>query len=149
MCIRDRLLAEEVGADALMILTEVEKVAVNFNKPNQEDIAHMTYAEAEKHCEDCLLYTSEKLACIAQNIIAEQTESIRDMRRALCCCCNSINSCRDLCEYKCRINCIIKEMFEEMKCAYIDNSIECNFIRTMIPHHKGAIRMAKMCIRDR
>ncbi|MCI8349455.1 MAG: carbamate kinase [Firmicutes bacterium] len=46
------LLAEEVGADALMILTEVEKVAVNFNKPNQEDIAHMTYAEAEKHCED-------------------------------------------------------------------------------------------------
>jgi len=46
------LLAEEVGADALMILTEVEKVAVNFNKPNQEDLAHMTYAEAEKHCED-------------------------------------------------------------------------------------------------
>lgn len=46
------LLAEEVAADALMILTEVEKVAVNFNKPNQEDLAHMTYAEAEKHCKD-------------------------------------------------------------------------------------------------
>ena len=28
------LLAEEVGADVLMILTEVEKVAVNFNKPD-------------------------------------------------------------------------------------------------------------------
>ena len=37
-------------------------------------------------------------------------------------------------------------MFEEMKCAYIDNSIECNFIRTMIPHHKGAIRMAKTAL---
>ncbi|MCI8349450.1 MAG: DUF305 domain-containing protein [Firmicutes bacterium] len=97
--------------------------------------------------ENLLKYTdNEKLACIAQNIIAEKTESIRDMRRALCCCCNSINSCRDLCEYKCRINCIIKEMFEEMKCAYIDNSIECNFIRTMIPHHKGAIRMAKTAL---
>lgn len=46
------LLAEEIEADALMILTEVEKVAVNFNKPNQGDLAHMTYAEAEKHCQD-------------------------------------------------------------------------------------------------
>lgn len=46
------LLAEEIGADALMILTEVEKVAVNFNKPDQQDLAHMTYAEAEKHCAD-------------------------------------------------------------------------------------------------
>ena len=46
------LLAENVGADALMILTEVEKVAINFNKPNQENIGHMTYAEAEKHCAD-------------------------------------------------------------------------------------------------
>ena len=46
------LLAEEVGADALMILTEVEKVAINFNKPNQENLGHLTYAEAEKHCAD-------------------------------------------------------------------------------------------------
>ena len=46
------LLAENVGADALMILTEVEKVAINFNKPNQENLGHMTYAEAEKHCAD-------------------------------------------------------------------------------------------------
>ncbi len=46
------LLAEEIGADALMILTEVEKVAVNFNKPNQEDLGHMTYEEAEKHCNE-------------------------------------------------------------------------------------------------
>ncbi|MBR3705570.1 MAG: carbamate kinase [Firmicutes bacterium] len=46
------LLAEKVEADALMILTEVEKVAINFNKPDQEDLAHMTYAEAEKHCAD-------------------------------------------------------------------------------------------------
>ena len=30
------LLAEQVGADVLMILTEVEKVAINFNKPDQK-----------------------------------------------------------------------------------------------------------------
>ena len=46
------LLAENIEADALMILTEVEKVAINFNKPNQENLSHMTYAEAEKHCEE-------------------------------------------------------------------------------------------------
>lgn len=46
------LLAENVGADALMILTEVEKVAINFNKPDQENLGHMTYAEAEKYCAD-------------------------------------------------------------------------------------------------
>ncbi|MFQ9894475.1 MAG: carbamate kinase, partial [Emergencia sp.] len=33
------LLAESVGADALMILTEVEKVAINFKKPDQKDLA--------------------------------------------------------------------------------------------------------------
>ncbi len=46
------LLAESVGADTLMILTEVEKVAVNFNKPDQKNLDHMTYAEAEKYCAD-------------------------------------------------------------------------------------------------
>ena len=39
-------LAEDVGGDILMILTEVEKVAINFNKPNQQNIDHMTVAEA-------------------------------------------------------------------------------------------------------
>ena len=46
------LLAENVEADALMILTEVEKVAINFNKPNQENLGHLTYAEAEKYCQE-------------------------------------------------------------------------------------------------
>ena len=55
------LLAENVGADALMILTEVEKVAINFNKPNQENIGHMTYAEAEKYCADGQLATGSML----------------------------------------------------------------------------------------
>ena len=46
------LLAENVEADALMILTEVEKVAINFNKPDQENLGHVTYAEAEKYCQE-------------------------------------------------------------------------------------------------
>ena len=46
------LLAEQVDADALMILTEVEKVAINFNKPNQEDLTHLSLADAARYCED-------------------------------------------------------------------------------------------------
>lgn len=46
------LLAEQVGADILMILTEVEKVAINFNKPNQEDLNHLSIAEAAKYVEE-------------------------------------------------------------------------------------------------
>ncbi len=46
------LLAEEIEADALVILTEVSKVAINFNKENQEFIDMMTIAEAEKYIEE-------------------------------------------------------------------------------------------------
>jgi carbamate kinase len=42
-------LAEDIGADILMILTEVEKVSLNFNKPDQKDLDHITVAEAEKY----------------------------------------------------------------------------------------------------
>ena len=46
------LLAELVGADALMILTEVETVAINFNKPDQKELTEITLAEAEKYIEE-------------------------------------------------------------------------------------------------
>ena len=43
------LLAEEVGADALLILTEVEKVAINFGKPDQQDLDHLSLVEAARY----------------------------------------------------------------------------------------------------
>ena len=46
------LLAEEVQADALMILTEVERVAINFNKPDQRNLSKLTLAEAANYCEE-------------------------------------------------------------------------------------------------
>ena len=46
------LLAEQLGADALVILTEVEKVAINWGKPNQENLGHMTVAEAQRYVEE-------------------------------------------------------------------------------------------------
>ena len=46
------LLAEQVEADTLMILTEVEKVAINFNKPNQENLSSLNLADATRYCEE-------------------------------------------------------------------------------------------------
>ncbi len=43
------LLAEQVDADVLMILTEVEKVSINFNKPNQQELSQITIEEAERY----------------------------------------------------------------------------------------------------
>ena len=43
------LLAEELDADMLIILTAVEKVAVNFNKPNQKWLDSLTPEEARAY----------------------------------------------------------------------------------------------------
>lgn len=46
------LLAEQVEADVLLILTEVEKVAINFGKPNQQDLSVMNLSEAAAYCQE-------------------------------------------------------------------------------------------------
>ena len=46
------VLAKELNADMLIILTAVEKVAINFGKPDVKWLDSMTIAEAKKHCDD-------------------------------------------------------------------------------------------------
>jgi carbamate kinase len=43
------LLAKNLGADILIISTAVEKVSLNFGKPNQKDLDTMTVAEAKRY----------------------------------------------------------------------------------------------------
>ena len=45
-------LAELVRADALVILTAVDRVAINWGKPNQESLDEMTVDQAERYCEE-------------------------------------------------------------------------------------------------
>ena len=45
-------LAEDIGADILMILTEVEKVSINFKKPDQKDLSNLTVAEVEQYIKE-------------------------------------------------------------------------------------------------
>jgi carbamate kinase len=43
------LLARQIGADLLLMSTAVERVAINFNKPEQRWLARMTASEAERY----------------------------------------------------------------------------------------------------
>ena len=46
------LLASELRADLFIVLTNVQKVSINFGKPDQRPIDRMTVAEAQKHLAD-------------------------------------------------------------------------------------------------
>lgn len=46
------LLAKQIGADKLFILTDVPKVCINFNTPQEKPIDRMNIAEARKYLEE-------------------------------------------------------------------------------------------------
>ena len=46
------VIAKEIGAKTLVISTGVEKVAINFGKPDQRELSRMTIAECKKHLDD-------------------------------------------------------------------------------------------------
>jgi carbamate kinase len=46
------VLAREIKADRFYIITDVPKVFINFNKPNQKALDHLSVAEARKYFDD-------------------------------------------------------------------------------------------------
>lgn len=46
------LLAEKVNADLLIILTAVEKVCINFGKPDQEELSEVSIDEMKKYADE-------------------------------------------------------------------------------------------------
>ncbi|WP_040194578.1 carbamate kinase [Clostridium culturomicium] len=45
-------LAKDLNADMLIILTAVDRVCINFNKPNQEELSTLDIKEAERYIEE-------------------------------------------------------------------------------------------------
>ncbi|MCD8239701.1 MAG: DUF305 domain-containing protein [Clostridiales bacterium] len=94
--------------------------------------------------ENILKYTSLRpLIKIAEGIISEQTESIDNMLKAKPQCGRLFNTPYDLSLYMKRFSFIADAMFSEMGSAYADNNISADFMREMIPHHRGAVRMCE------
>src|SRR5512137_303466 len=63
------LLARLIKADLLLISTAVEKVAINFGKPNQKWIDRMTLAEARKYLSEGIHFARGSMAPKIQAII--------------------------------------------------------------------------------
>ena len=80
---------------------------------------------------------------IALEIIEKQSSGIRDMQRILGHCASLTNSPRDLCLYQRNFHQIAQTMFQQMQMAPTKNDINADYMREMIPHHQGAIRMSK------
>lgn len=83
------------------------------------------------------------LQSIAQGIVEEQTQSIEDMKNVLSQCDMQDDSQCDLRLYQECVQQIMQTMFSRMRTAVSTNQINANFMREMIPHHMGAIRMSE------
>ncbi|MBN2389020.1 MAG: carbamate kinase [Anaerolineales bacterium] len=56
------LLAREINADLLLIATAVEKVAINFGKPDQKWVDRMTLAEARQYLDEGIHFARGSMA---------------------------------------------------------------------------------------
>jgi carbamate kinase len=63
------LLAREINADLLMISTAVEKVALNFGKPDQKFLDRMTLAEAKQYLAEGTHFAKGSMAPKIQAVI--------------------------------------------------------------------------------
>ena len=63
------LLAQEIGADLFLIATAVEKVAINFGKPEQKWLDKMTLAEAKQYLAEGTHFAKGSMAPKIQAIV--------------------------------------------------------------------------------
>lgn len=97
--------------------------------------------------ENILKYTTlVPLQNIAQGIIVEQTKSIENMRETEEKCSECENAKRDVCLYRRSVDRILQTMFNGMENAAATNNINADFMREMIPHHRGAIEMSRAAL---
>lgn len=98
--------------------------------------------------ENILKYTSNStLQDIANQIIDEQTQSIENMENIKCECDEFKNSRQRLLFYQQTMDNIMNTMFSRMRCARATNRVNCNFMWEMIPHHRGAVEMARTTLK--
>jgi len=63
------LLAREINADLFLISTAVEKVALNYGKPDQKEVDHLTLSEVKKYLAEGTHFAKGSMAPKIQAII--------------------------------------------------------------------------------
>ena len=107
----------------------------------QQMIPH--HQAAIEMSKNILRYTTNlELQGIATNIISAQTKSISNMQGIQSTCSLVTNNNIEQSNYMNEFRIIAQTMFWEMRSAPVTNGVNANFIREMIPHHEGAIRMS-------
>ena len=84
---------------------------------------------------------------MALQIIEEQTKGIHELEAALESCSQPPSNPSDLTLYRRQYSHIAQRIFCAREQACISNQVDANFIREMIPHHRGSIQMAENALR--
>lgn len=114
--------------------------SISYNFMSQMIPHHQAAIEMSRNL---LKYTTFiPLQNIAEQIIAEQTASIENMQKIMCTCESMRNTPNDLQVYRHNTNEIMQTMFSDMVNARSTNQLNANFMREMIPHHEGAVKMS-------
>lgn len=107
----------------------------------QQMIPH--HRAAIEMSQNILRYTTNlEVQAIATNIISTQTQSIANMQAIQSTCRMLTNTNFEQSRYMKEFEMIAQTMFFEMGSAAVTNGVNANFVREMIPHHEGAVRMS-------
>ncbi len=105
------------------------------------DSYNKTYTEM---CRNILKHTTFiTVQNLALNIIDEQTENIKNMRKISSDCKKAKNPSQDVDASQIYFSCITKNMFESMKNVYITNNTNQIFVKAMLPYQESLLRISE------
>ena len=84
---------------------------------------------------------------LAQRILEQRTQGIDQLEGLLTVCGQDTAPQMDLRLFQRRMDLIFREMFTQMGAAPEGNRLDAVYLREMIPHHQGAVRMSQNALR--